>query len=79
MTRRDLQLLRWVRDATASGEAREIRTRGGWTQAEFGDAVGVAQPTIALWEAGKRRPRGEVALKYARLLRDADTPNVAVG
>ncbi|MFK4037618.1 helix-turn-helix transcriptional regulator [Nonomuraea wenchangensis] len=66
MTITDLARLRRVRAAAASGRARELRQAAGLTQAEIAAAVGVAQPTVALWETGQRVPRGAAALRYAK-------------
>lgn len=69
MTEHDLLLLRQVRDDAKSGRARQARVSAGFSQAELGAVAGVHQTTIALWELGRRRPRGPAALRYARLLR----------
>lgn len=68
MTITDLARLQRVRAAAANGRAREVRKRAGLTQAEIADAIGVSQPTIGLWETGKRVPRGAPALRYAEAL-----------
>lgn len=57
-----------LRADLASGRAREIRERSRLSQAEVAEAVGVSQPTVAGWEAGRRRPHGELAARYADLL-----------
>jgi DNA-binding XRE family transcriptional regulator len=69
MTEHDVLLLSQVREDARSGRARQTRTSAGITQAELAAATGVSQTTIALWEAGRRRPRGTAALRYARVLR----------
>lgn len=69
MTEHDVLLLSQVRAAASSGRARQARKTAGITQAELAAALGVSQTTVALWETGRRRPRGEAALKYARVLR----------
>lgn len=38
------------------------------TQQELADKVGVARPTIANWETGRKEPRGELAVRLARVL-----------
>lgn len=68
MNVRDLELLRWVRDLAARGEAREIREAARLTQLEVAAVVGTTVVSISRWETGARSPRGEPALRYARLL-----------
>lgn len=65
----DLELLRWMRCALISGEARALRIHHRLSQAEIAAVIKVGQPTISLWEAGKVTPRAAAALRYARLLR----------
>jgi DNA-binding XRE family transcriptional regulator len=65
---RDLKRLHYIRAAAASGRARQTRLDTDLTQGEIAQAVGVAQPTVALWETGKRVPRGKAALRYAAVL-----------
>lgn len=48
--------------------AREIRRDAGVTQVRFAAELGVHWTTVARWESGARRPRGELRLTYARLL-----------
>jgi DNA-binding transcriptional regulator YiaG len=65
----DALALAWVRNATASGAARDIRRAGRLSRSEMARAVGVHVATIASWEQGTRAPHGEQALRYASLLR----------
>jgi DNA-binding XRE family transcriptional regulator len=65
----DLERLRWLRSALASGEARDLRVRHRLSQAEIAAVIHVGQPTVSLWESGKVTPRTAAALRYARLLR----------
>jgi DNA-binding transcriptional regulator YiaG len=37
------------------------------TQTELAESVGVSQPTVALWEAGHRRPSGAAAILLKQL------------
>lgn len=69
MTEQDLLLLRAAREDARNGKARQARIDAGLTQAEIAGTLGVNQATVASWETGRRRPRGEAALRYARLLR----------
>jgi DNA-binding transcriptional regulator YiaG len=54
-----------------SGRARSIRERARLSQADIAHAIGVDQPTVARWEAG-RLPRREYAARYADLLWQLD-------
>ena len=57
-----------VRNAAASGEARQVRERAKLSLSELGAACEVDQSTIWRWETGRRRPRGPAGLRYARVL-----------
>ncbi len=35
---------------------KELRVEFGLTQAKVGEAIGVSEPTISLWESNKREP-----------------------
>lgn len=63
-----LEESRLVRRLPTPALAREIRKASGITQARFAEELGVHWTTVARWEAGTRRPRGELRLTYARLL-----------
>lgn len=51
-----------------SGRARQARKQARLTQHEVASAIGVSQATVALYEAGRRSPRGAVADRYSVLL-----------
>jgi len=51
---------------------KRLRSRLGLTQRQFADAVGVAQPTVANWETGDKRPEGPEVL--ARLYQLEKSP-----
>ena len=36
------------------------RKAAGYTQVQLADRLGVAQPTIAMWETGKAYPRTDI-------------------
>jgi transcriptional regulator with XRE-family HTH domain len=55
-----------------SGRARAIREEANLTQPEVARGVGVSQSAIAQWEAGRRVPRGDAAVRYAQFLLDLD-------
>lgn len=38
------------------------------TQAEVASELGVTKAAVSAWELGRRRPRGELALRYGQLL-----------
>lgn len=48
--------------------ARQIRLNAGLSQARLARELGVQRVTVARWESGQRRPRGEIAARYAQLL-----------
>ena len=47
---------------------REARTTAGLTQQALADLLGVHQPTVAAWEAGRVLPRLDTARKLATAL-----------
>ena len=61
-----------VREKARDGTAREIRERARVSQGEIADELGVHWTTVARWETGQRAPRGELARRYARLLRELE-------
>jgi transcriptional regulator with XRE-family HTH domain len=65
----ELDLLIEVRAAINSGRAARVRELAGLSQAEVAELVGVTPATISRWEAAERRPTGERALAYGRVLR----------
>ena len=63
-----LAALAQVREMTASGEAKRIRTDNGLSLTEMATEIPVGTTTLFRWEEGERRPRGERALTYLRIL-----------
>jgi transcriptional regulator with XRE-family HTH domain len=63
-----LDLLASVRALAKSGEARRRREAAGFSLSEIGAVCRVDQSTIWRWETGRRKPRGDAALRYARVL-----------
>lgn len=57
-----------VRALARSGRARQLRESAGLSLQEIADVVGVTQASISRWELGQRKPRGEAAVRYGRLL-----------
>lgn len=64
----DLADLLVAREATRAGRAAAIRRDAGLSQAEVAEHVGVTAAAISRWESGKRRPRGQAAIRYGRIL-----------
>jgi transcriptional regulator with XRE-family HTH domain len=56
------------RDLTLPPRCVEIRIAAGATQADVARELRTFRETVARWEAGTRRPRGELRERYARLL-----------
>ncbi len=65
---RDSLAIARVRRLLSSGEAREWRTRAGLSLAAVGSQVGVDASTIWYWENGQHTPRGDLAVRYLRVL-----------
>jgi DNA-binding XRE family transcriptional regulator len=57
-----------LRVLTQSGEARTIREDARLALSDIAQSIGADPSSVGRWERGERLPRGEVALKYARLL-----------
>lgn len=68
MTPQDLQALSTMRAALITGQAEQLRRGAGLSRAEVGAAVGVSREAVQKWELGDRTPRGDAAVRYARLL-----------
>ena len=47
-----------------------MRVSANVTQAELAEALGVHWVTVSRWESGERRPRGDVAARYATALHE---------
>ena len=50
------------------GEAKAIRVRSHVSQAETAQEIGTSQAALSLWEAGKRRPTGDSAVRWLEIL-----------
>jgi len=57
-----------LRALTQSGEARTIREGARLALSDIAHSIGADASSVGRWERGERLPRGEVALRYARLL-----------
>lgn len=71
MSRETLELVR-MRDMVHGGLVRSLRIGAGLSLAEVARDVGVAPSTVFYWERGRSIPRGEAAVRYARLLLDLE-------
>lgn len=69
MRETDAVMLAVARQAATDGRGREVRLAAGLSQAEVGGVCGVTAQAVTRWETGERRPCGEPAIRYARLLR----------
>lgn len=56
------------RSLPTPGLAREIRRAADVSQRRMAAELGVHWTTVARWERGERRPRGDMGVAYARLL-----------
>jgi DNA-binding transcriptional regulator YiaG len=65
----DVVLLMEARDAARSGRGARLRQAAGLSQRELASAIGVTSGAVCRWESGDRRPGGEAAHAYARVLR----------
>jgi Helix-turn-helix. len=71
MSREILELVR-MRDMVAGGLVGPLRRGAGLTQAEIARECNVHPSTVAYWERG-HVPRGDAAVKYARLLLELES------
>jgi transcriptional regulator with XRE-family HTH domain len=69
--------LRQARRLPAPPVARAIRMAAGATQEQVAEQLGVDRVTVARWEAGARRPRLAMRLRYAQLLSELQELAVA--
>jgi transcriptional regulator with XRE-family HTH domain len=59
----------WARRLAKNGTARLIREGAGLSTVELARELGVSPGAVSLWERGRRVPRGDVAERYAQVLR----------
>ena len=64
----DLELISYARRAAANGDARQIREDALLSQSDLARTIGTTPATVSRWEAGKRVPWGDMAVRYARVL-----------
>ena len=60
--------VRLARSLPPHSVAVAIRKAAGVSQEQLADELGVHPQTVARWEQGRRVPRGELRLRYAKLL-----------
>ena len=65
-----LEQIRETKRLPPPAVARGIRRAAGVTQRAMASTLGVNRVTVARWESGTRRPRGELRAAYASLLRE---------
>jgi DNA-binding transcriptional regulator YiaG len=59
-----------ARDLIRTGRAEAIRINAGLVRSDIARTLKVSPSTVGRWEKGARVPRGEMAKRYAKLLRD---------
>jgi DNA-binding transcriptional regulator YiaG len=59
-----------AREMIRSGRAKLIREGAHVSRSEVASSIDVTESTVWRWEEGKRIPRGDVARRYGRLLRE---------
>lgn len=59
-----------LRRMVETGAARALRLDAGLSLAELAEPVQVHRGTISRWERNVRRPRGEAAVRYLRVLEE---------
>src|SRR3954469_11317788 len=65
----DLLTLADAKWLSSSGEGREIRQAAGLSLSNVAGPTGVDTTTVWRWERGECSPRGDAAVRWARLLR----------
>jgi len=65
----DVQQVVWVRRVAREGAARHIREAAGLSASEVARQLGVSPAAVSRWERGERVPRGELAERWAEVLR----------
>ena len=65
----ETEQLAWVRGICSSGHAQTIREAAGVSRGEVARDADCAEPTIWRWERGLRTPKGDAALRYAKVMR----------
>jgi transcriptional regulator with XRE-family HTH domain len=75
MTPEQLVLLGIAARRAEDGSGRRIREAARLSLRLIAESVGVQEATVSRWEKGQRQPRGEAAIRWARLLDRLDRAN----
>lgn len=68
MTTSTLERLAKVRLLASNGEARRRRVAANLSPGDIAREIDAAESTVRRWEEGQRRPSGEKALVYLKVL-----------
>ena len=68
-TQASLPLLMEAREAARTGKGAALREAAGLSQGELARAAKLDESTVSRYESGVRAPRGDAAIRYARVLR----------
>lgn len=60
------------------GSGRRIREQANMPQKEMAERLGITTSGLWRWENGKRRPRGDAGVEWARLLMRLELVNARV-
>lgn len=78
LTARDVEDIQLARELLASGEGIRLREQAQLTRAELAAAVGgYSADAVGLWEACRRTPRTDAALRLGRMYRRLASEAVA--
>ncbi|MET0417289.1 MAG: helix-turn-helix transcriptional regulator [Actinoplanes sp.] len=75
MTAEQLVLLGIAARRAEDGSGRRIRESAHLSLRLVAQNIGVAEATVSRWEKGNRKPRGEAAIRWVRLLDQLDRAN----
>lgn len=64
---------RLIRALPDHARAREIREKAGIGVTRLADELQISRMTLTQWESGKRQPRGDLRLRYARVLAELES------
>ncbi len=75
MTAEQLVLLGIAARRAEDGSGRRIREKARLSMRLVAQNIGVAEATVSRWENGNRKPRGEAAIRWVRLLDQLERAN----
>lgn len=64
-----VELVIEAREAARTGRGAAIREAAGLSRGELARFAGLNDATVSRYESGRRVPRGDAAVRYARILR----------